>query len=151
MLEGSGRTRGEAMRLFPLLLIAVIIYNVIAFGTGLTHHDVYGTLNSAITIHMFSGDDWRFSAADGLVTLSLVLLFVEIVKATRTSSRQIVNHGLSMLVFVVALVEFITLHGFATSTFFLIIAMCLVDVVGGYTISIIAAEHDLGIGRAGTD
>jgi hypothetical protein len=29
--------------------------------------------------------------------------------------------------------------------------MCLVDVVGGYTISIIAAEHDLGLGRAGTD
>ncbi|HEY1962238.1 MAG TPA: hypothetical protein VGG69_07465 [Rhizomicrobium sp.] len=139
------------MRLFPLLLIAVIIYNVIAFGTGLTHHDVYTTLSSAITIHMFSGDDWRYSVGDGLVTLSLVLLFVEIVKSTRTSSRQIVNHGLSMLTFVVALVEFIVLHGFATTTFFLILAMCLVDVVGGYTISIIAAEHDLGLGRAGTD
>jgi hypothetical protein len=139
------------MRFFPLLLIAVIVYNVIAFGTGLTHHDAYGTLNSAITIHMFSGDDWRYSVGDALVTFSLVLLFVEIVKSTRTSSRQIVNHGLSMLTFVVALVEFITLHGFATSTFFLIMAMCLVDVVGGYTISIIAAEHDLGLGRAGTD
>ena len=56
-----------------------------------------------------------------------------------------------MLTFVVALVEFITLHGFATTTFFLILVMCLVDVVGGYTISIIAAEHDLGLGRAGTD
>jgi hypothetical protein len=139
------------MRLIPLMLISVIIYNVIAFGTGLTHHDVYGTLNSAITIHMFSGDDWRYTAGDGLVTLSLVFLFVEIVKATRTSSRQIVNHGLAMLVFVVALVEFIVLHGFATTTFFLILVMCLVDVVGGYTISIIAAEHDLGLGRAGTD
>lgn len=139
------------MRLFPLLLISVVIYNAMAFGTGLTHHDVYGTLNSAITIHMFSGDDWRYSIGDGLVTLSLVFLFVEIVKATRTSSRQIVNHGLAMLVFVVALVEFIVLRGFATTTFFLILVMCLVDVVGGYTISIIAAEHDLGIGRAGTD
>ena len=139
------------MRLFPLLLISVVIYNVMAFGTGLTHHDVYGTLNSAITIHMFSGDDWRYSIGDGLVTLSLVFLFVEIVKATRTSSRQIVNHGLAMLVFVVALVEFIVLRGFATTTFFLILVMCLVDVVGGYTISIIAAEHDLGLGRAGTD
>jgi hypothetical protein len=139
------------MRLFPLLLISVVIYNVMAFGTGMTHHDVYGTLNSAITIHMFSGDDWRYSVGDGLVTLTLVFLFVEIVKATRTSSRQIVNHGLAMLVFVVALVEFIVLRGFATSTFFQILVMCLVDVVGGYTISIIAAEHDLGLGRAGTD
>jgi hypothetical protein len=139
------------MRFFPLLLIAVIVYNILAFGTGLTHHDVYGTLNSATTIHMFSGDDWRYSIGDLLVTFSLVLLFIEIVKSTRTSSRQIVNHGLSMLTFVVALVEFIVLHGFATSTFFLILIMCLIDVVGGYTISIIAAEHDLGLGRAGTD
>lgn len=139
------------MRFFPLLLIAVIVYNILAFGTGLTHHDVHGTLGSAVTIHMFSGDDWRYSIGDLLVTLSLVLLFIEIVKSTRTSSRQIVNHGLSMLTFVVALVEFIVLQGFATSTFFFILVMCLIDVVGGYTISIIAAEHDLGLGRAGTD
>jgi hypothetical protein len=139
------------MRFFPLLLIAVIVYNILAFGTGLTHHDAYATLNSAVSIHMFSGDDWRYSIGDLLVTLSLVLLFVEIVKSTRTSSRQIVNHGLSMLTFVVALVEFIVLHGFATSTFFFILVMCLIDVVGGYTISIVAAEHDLGLGRAGTD
>lgn len=139
------------MRLFPLLLIAVIIYNILAFGTGLTHHDVYSMLSSAATIHMFSGDDWRYSVGDALVTLSLVLLFVEIVKSTRTSSHQIVNHGLSLLTFAVALVEFIVLHGFATSTFFFILVMCLIDVVGGYTISIVAAEHDLGLGRAGTD
>lgn len=139
------------MRYFPLLLIAVILYNVIAFGTGLTHNDVFGTLNSATTIHMFSGDDWRYSIGDFLVTLGLVFLFIEVVKATRTNSRQIVNHGLSMLTFVVALVEFIVLHGFATSTFFLILVMCLIDVVGGYTISIIAAEHDLGIGRVSSD
>ena len=139
------------MRLFPLLLIAVIIYNILAFGTGLTHHDVYATLSSAAAIHMFSGDDWHYSVGDALVTLSLVLLFVEIVKSTRTSSHQIANHGLSLLTFIVALVEFIVLHGFATSTFFFILVMCLIDVVGGYTISIVAAEHDLGLGRAGTD
>jgi hypothetical protein len=139
------------MRFFPLLLIAVIIYNIVAFGTGLTHHDVYATLDSAMTIRMFSGDEWRYSFGDVLVTLSLVLLFIEIVKSTRTGSNQIVNHGLSMLTFVIALVEFIVLHGFATSTFFFILVMCLIDVVGGYTISIIAAEHDLGLTRTRTD
>jgi hypothetical protein len=73
------------------------------------------------------------------------------VKATRTTAREIINHGLSMLVFVVALVEFITLKGFATSPFFFILCMTLFDVIAGYTISIVAAEHDLGLGRAGTD
>lgn len=139
------------MRYFPLMLLAVILYNLVALGTGATHGDAYGTLNSAISIHMFSGDEWRLTVGDALVTFTLILLFIEIVKSTRTNAHQIVNHGLAVLTFVVALIEFITLHGFATTTFFLILMMCLVDVVGGYTISIIAAEHDLGLGRAGTD
>jgi hypothetical protein len=47
--------------------------------------------------------------------------------------------------FIAALVEFITLKGFGTSAFFLITAMCLFDVVAGYTIAIIAAKRDLSV------
>jgi hypothetical protein len=136
------------------MLLPVVIYNLIALGGGtLLHHDIQDMLscNHALTITMFSGDKWRFSFGDFLVLLTLALLFVEVVKATRTTSREIINHGLSMLTFVVALVEFITLKGFASTPFFFITAMCLFDVIAGYTISIVAAEHDLGLGRAGTD
>ena len=143
------------LRLFPLLLIVVVLYNLVALGVGVTHHadanGVFTTLNSFVTFRMFSGDEWHYSFGDFLVTLSVALLFIEIVKATRTTSHEIINHGLSMLTFVVALIEFITLKGFATSTFFFIVLMTLFDVVAGYTISIVAAEHDLGLGRAGTD
>ena len=45
----------------------------------------------------------------------------------------------------VALVEFIMLKGFGTSTFFLITIMCLFDVVAGYTISLVAAKRDLSM------
>jgi hypothetical protein len=83
--------------------------------------------------------------------VTIALLVVEVVKATRTTANEIINHGLSMLTFVVALVEFITLKGFASTPFFFIMIMTLFDVVAGYTISIVAAEHDLGLGRAGTD
>jgi hypothetical protein len=122
-------------------------------GGTLLHHDVQDLLgyNHALSIAMFSGDQWKFSFGDFLVLVSLALLFVEVVKATRTTKHEIINHGLSMLTFVVALIEFIVLKGFATTPFFFIVMMCLFDVVAGYTISIIAAEHDLGIGRAGTD
>ena len=108
-------------------------------------------LSHGIDMHMFSGDTWHFGVNDLLVLIALVMLFVEVVKATRTTAREIVNHALSMLTFVVTIICFITLKGFATSTFFLIMAMCLFDVIAGYTISIVAAEHDLGLGRAGTD
>ena len=141
-------------RLFPLLIIPVVIYNLFALGGGVVgHHDIQDLLSiqHSVTITMFSGDQWKFSFGDLLVLGSLLLLFVEVVKATRTTSNEIINHGLSMLTFVVALIEFITLKGFATSPFFFIMMMTLFDVIAGYTISIVAAEHDLGLGRAGTD
>ena len=133
------------LRVFPLLIVPVVIYAVLALGGGV------GMLAHGVDIPMFSRDNWHFSLGDLLVLVALVLLFVEIVKSTRTTSRQLINHGLSMVVFVIALVCFIALKGFATSTFFLILTMALFDVVAGYTISIVAAEHDLGVGRAGTD
>jgi len=142
------------IRMFPLLLIPLIIYNVIALAGGaILHHDIQDMLSydHSLAIKMFSGDTWRFSFGDFLVLLSLALLFVEVVKATRTTAREIINHGLSMLTFVVALIEFIVLKGFASTRFFFIMFMTLFDVVAGYTISIVAAEHDLGLGRAGTD
>ena len=71
------------------------------------------------------------------------MLFVETVKAANSTHREILNHALSMLTFVAALVEFIVLKGFGTSIFFLITLMCLFDVVAGYTISIITAKRDL--------
>ena len=142
------------LRLFPLLLLPVIVYNLIALGGGaIMHYNIQDMLSydNALTITMFSGDKWKFSFGDFLVLVTIALLFVEVVKATRTTSNEIINHGLSMLTFVVALVEFITLKGFASTPFFFIMIMTLFDVVAGYTISIVAAEHDLGLGRAGTD
>jgi hypothetical protein len=141
-------------RIFPLLLLPVILYNLIALGGGaILHNNVQDMLSydHAIAITMFSGDQWKFSFGDLLVLTTLVLLFVEVVKATRTTKHEIINHGLSLLTFIAALVEFIVLRGFATTPFFFITMMALFDVVAGYTISIIAAEHDLGIGKAGTD
>ena len=51
-------------RVFPLLLISVIFYNLIALGGGVVlQHDVQDLLsyNHALTITMFSGDQWKFS------------------------------------------------------------------------------------------
>jgi len=139
-------------RLFPLLIVPIVIYNLFALGGNVAgHHDIQSMLTSPFSITMFSGDAWKISFGDFLLLFGVVLLFIEVIKATRTTSNELINHGLSMLVFVVALIEFITLKGFATSTFFFLLLYTLFDVVAGYTISIVAAEHDLGLGRAGTD
>jgi hypothetical protein len=140
------------LRLFPLILIIVILYNFLVFGGwAVGNHDLQPFLSHFVPIKFISGDTWKFTISDLIVLATFILLFVEIIKATRTTSREIINHGLSMVTFVLALLEFITIKGFATSTFFFVVIMALFDVVAGYTISIVAAEHDLGMGRAGTD
>ena len=140
-------------RSFPLMFFAVVIYNLIWAGTWATHSGMValpgvptstGVLNAGITLTMFSGDMWKFSLGDLLILVSLCLLFIELVKATRTNSTEIINHALSMVVFIIALVEFIVVKGFSTSTFFFIMVMCLFDIVAGFTISIVAAKRDLG-------
>lgn len=134
------------LRMFPMILIAVIVYNALAFGGGAAgQHDMVALLNSGFSIPMFSGDVWKISIGDLFLIGALSLLFVETIKASGTTHREIINHGLSMLTFMVALVEFIMLKGFGTSTFFLITAMCLFDVVAGYTISLVAAKRDLSM------
>jgi hypothetical protein len=140
------------LRLFPLLLLPLALYNLFALGGNVAgHHDIQGMVTATFSIEMFSHDVWKISFSDFLLLFGLAMLFVEVIKATRTTSSELINHGLSMLVFVVALIEFITLKGFATSTFFFLMLFTLFDVVAGYTISIVAAEHDLGMGKAGTD
>jgi len=128
-----------------MILIAVLAYNAIVFGAITTSHDPAAVLAQSFPVKVFSGDLWKISLGDCLLALSLLLLFIETVKAARTSHREILNHALSVLTFVAALVEFIVLKGFGTSTFFLITAMCLFDVVAGYTISIVAAKRDLSV------
>lgn len=136
------------LRSFPLIILSIILYNALVFaspiffGSAMPIDDV---LARHVSFTMFSGEEWNFSVGDFLVVLTLLLLFVEVVKATRTTAVEVVNHGLSTLTFIIAVIEFITLKGFATSTFFLITAMAVFDVVAGFTISIVAAKRDLGV------
>jgi uncharacterized membrane protein len=124
----------------------VILYNLAFFGGGLAgHHDMQGLLDQSFAIAMFSGDVWRVTVSDIFELLALLMLFIEIVKAARHDSREIFNHAFAMLTFCLALVEFIVVKGFSTSAFFLITAMCLFDVVAGYSISIVAARRDVSV------
>jgi hypothetical protein len=134
------------LRIFPMILIVVVAYNVLVFGSGAVgQHDIAAMLKSGVSLALFSGDSWKITLGDGFVMGALLLLFVEIIKAAGNSHREIINHGLSMLTFIGAVVEFLVLKGFGTSTFFLITLMCLFDVVAGYTISIVAAKRDFSM------
>ena len=141
------------LNIIPLLVFPLALYNVVVL-TGLASAPVGAWMNQPIfTVGMFSGDAWGVSFADVFMGLSLLLLFVEIVKATRTDAMSIINHGLSMLLCVVCIIQFVTMQGFSNSVFFLLTLMTVLDVVAGFTITIVAAKRDFGAsaGIAGTN
>ena len=126
---------------FPLLLIPLAIYNIMTFLIPVDWNTVI------VTIRMISEGEWKITFSDLLLAVAVVMLFFETIKATRTSSRSIIDHMLSTLVFVGALVEFLLVRQAATSPFALLVLICLVDVIGGYTVSIRTARRDYSIER----
>jgi hypothetical protein len=126
---------------FPLLLIPLAIYNIMTFLIPVDWNTVI------VTIRMISEGEWKITFSDVLLAVAVVMLFFETIKATRTSSRSIIDHMLSTLVFVGALVEFLLIKQAATSPFALLVLICLVDVIGGYTVSIRTARRDYSIER----
>jgi hypothetical protein len=124
---------------FPLLLIPFAIYNVIAFLLDVTWTDV------VTTVHMVSGADWTMSAGDLLITLAIVLLFGEVVKSTRIGLRTVVGHALSLILFLGMLIEFILVKQAVTATFFLLLVISFVDVLGGFVVTLRSAQRDLTV------
>jgi hypothetical protein len=145
------RHKGDHMFLlgFPLLLIPFAIYNIIAFlMPGVDFNDY---ANPLITVPMLRGDGTRLSTGDVIVLFGILILFVEIVKATRLGSRSIVDHLLSLILFVVMLGEFMIVRQAATATFLLLLTLSFVDVIGGFSVTIRSSQRDIaleGIERA---
>jgi len=131
------------LQVFPLLALSVIVYNIVVLVTGDAGAAAF--FARGIEIPLFSGDPWKLTIGDLLVVVSLVLLFVEILKSTITTANSIANHALSMLVVIVCLIEFLMFKGFGTSTFFLIMCMALIDVIAGFSITIVASKRDFGV------
>jgi hypothetical protein len=71
------------------------------------------------------------------------VLFIEVMKSARSTSSTILDHMLSTVVFIVALVEFLIVRQAGTAVFLVITTICLIDVVAGYTVSIRAARRDI--------
>ncbi|MEM7428864.1 MAG: hypothetical protein AAF441_22480 [Pseudomonadota bacterium] len=129
---------------FPFILLVFLAYNAVVFTQGV------GALNDVIlSVDMVSGSVWTLTVSDILITAGLFLLFIEVIKATRTGAGTILDHLLSTFVFIACLVEFIVVRQASTSTFFLIMVIAFIDVVAGYSVSIRSARRDLSVGYGG--
>jgi hypothetical protein len=133
---------------FPLLALPVLLYNLVLLSMkgGLRAPDAAAQLTQPLfTIRMTSGGGWPVSLGDLFLGAALVVMFIELLKSTNSRNVAIVNHSLSMILFVICLVEFLLLQGFSTSVFFLLTLMVLLDVLAGFIVTIVASRRDIDL------
>jgi hypothetical protein len=129
----------------PLLIVPFIAYNLAALGLiGGDSFDPWQT--EVLTIAMISGAQWTMNLGDLMIVLGLLLLFFEILKATRVGPNTILDHVFSTFVFVAYLVEFLLVRAAAHSVFFILMTITFVDVVAGFSVSIRSATRDVSVG-----
>jgi len=132
------------MSFVPFLIIPLILYNVFAFG--FLGGDPASPWTAVLfEVNMVSGTVFRLDLGSTLILVALVLLFFEVLKATRIGSITIWDHMLSTFVFVAYLLEFILVASAATSVFFVLTAIALIDLLAGFAVSLRAATRDVAI------
>ena len=136
---GLRRRRGPFIP--PLLIIPFLLFNILAFT--LFGGQPAGWANQLFQVRMVSGIEWSLTWGDLMLVIGLICLFFEVLKSTNTGRSSILEHMLSTALFVVFLIEFLLVGGAASSVFFLLMIMSVVDVVAGFSISITGAGRDV--------
>ena len=122
---------------FPLLLVPFTLYNMIVFLLNMTFSDTLFTLN------LLSQTRFPVTTGDVLVVIALLLLYLEVLKAARFASKSVMDHVLSLALFVGMAAEFMLVPQAATTTFFLLTVTSFVDVITGISISARRRRSDI--------
>ncbi|MFK7792961.1 MAG: hypothetical protein AB8B88_09865 [Devosiaceae bacterium] len=130
----------------PLTIIPLALYAVMALGAqGIASFEMI-LLSQA----MISGGTVNITQGDALLGFGILILFLEVVKATRTGFAPVMDHVLSVLVTMVYLVLFIVWAPASTGLFALLMLIALVDALAGLWISLNVARRDVAISPGGS-
>jgi hypothetical protein len=97
-----------------------------------------------LVIPLPSGGVWQLGLGPILLAVALGFLFFELLKAARGGGASITENALSMMVFAACLILFLIWDKTATSTFFLLTLMSLVDVIAAFAVTVNAARREYG-------
>ena len=128
------------MKSIPLLLIPAILLHVLLMGGD-------GVAHAWATFTLPSGAVFELTSGTAVLAIALATLFVEVFKATFTGQASLIDHMLSLLLFIVLLLEFLLWPAAGNTTFALLTLMALVDVVAGFAVGMAVARRDVGIMR----
>ena len=134
----------------PLLAAPVALYDLYALLIlpGGLRGDAGAALSRPLaSLTLTSGASWTVTGGDLFVVAGLAILFGELLKSTNRRDVAIVNHSLSIVLFILCLVEFLVLRACATSAFFFLTSMVFLDVLAGFIVTIAATRREIGVGR----
>jgi len=133
----------NALKYIPFFSYLLIAYNILAFLQG-----EQSALNVIVfTSTLISGALISLSVENILIIIGVFCLYFDIFKSARNSSASIIGHVLSMMVFVIFLIEYITVKPLGTASFLILTIMSMTDVIAGFTVSISAARRDITVER----
>ena len=92
---------------------------------------------------MASGAVWTVSLGDAIVALTIILLFVEVVRSAR-GSASLVDRLLGIVLFALCSVEFVLRREAATQVFFVIVLASLIDVSAGFALAVSRTSRGRG-------
>jgi hypothetical protein len=130
------------LQTFPLLAVSLAMYTGLTFTTRGAERPWYD--GEALSIQLMSGDTWHISGGAMFILFSMMMLFIEILRSTRSGGASLINHAFSVVVFVSALLLFITKPGFGNSIFFIYTSMTFLDFMAGFIITTVTQRRDFG-------
>ncbi|MFP3921826.1 MAG: hypothetical protein ACLFPA_09285 [Dichotomicrobium sp.] len=127
----------------PWLVVVLILYNIAVFVFGGTGVEGARALlqGEIVTIPLMSGARWSLSVGDAMILLTLVLLFVELMKAARRRGISLADQALSTIILIICMIQFLMVEKAATSVFLVIAVAAFIDVIAGFVIALRAPRR----------
>jgi hypothetical protein len=134
---GLFRATGHVLAAMPFLAIPMVLY-ILAGQFGSADALLYGgTLPSGAYVGVTAGGS--------LILIGIACLIFEVMKATATGVRSLIDQTLSVFLLGAALVVFLLLPQFGSITWALLTALQLADVLLGAMVGIRTARRDIGL------
>ena len=127
-------------RYIPYMGFLLVFYNILSSRSKFSwNHDW-------IIFHLPSDSTVTLSYSEGIIAVGLLVLFIEIVKATTVTNFAIFEQVLSVLVFVAFLMQFLNSGRTAEPTLLILTLMSLIEVLAGFVILTKVAMRDISFG-----